>query len=63
MTELQAFMPDGTPAPFVLTETEAARFLRIDDTKHPQGTLSYYHEKGLLKGTYIGKRRFYMIGE
>lgn len=58
-----AVMPDGTPAPFVLTPAEAIKFLRLDDTEHPENTLTYYHDKGLLRATYIGKRRFYTINE
>ena len=56
-------MPDGTPAPFVLTLDEAARFLRIEDVPHPESTVRYYCEKGLLKSTYIGKRRFFTLTE
>lgn len=58
-----AFMPDGQPAPYLLTPDEAIRFLRIEDVTHSENTLRYYSEKGLLHGTYIGKRRFYSITE
>lgn len=57
------FMPDGSPAPFVLTQDEAIRFLRLENVKHPEHTLRYYSEKGLLQGTYIGKCRFYILTE
>lgn len=57
------FMPDGTPAPFVLTQAEAIRFLMLENAKHPENTLRYYSEKGLLNGTYIGKCRFYILTE
>ena len=57
------YMPDGSPAPFVLTQNEAIRFLRIENVKHPEHTLRYYSEKGLLHGTYIGKCRFYTVTE
>ena len=60
---IAAVMPDGTPAPYVLTPEEAIKFLRLDDTEHPENTLRYYHDIGLLKGTYIGKRRFYTVVE
>jgi len=56
-------MPDGRPAPFVLTQDEAIRFLRIENIPHPENTLRYYSERGLLKGTYIGKGRFYAATE
>lgn len=43
------------------TESEAVIYLRIDtiDIKHPEATLQYYREKGLLRGTQIGKAVFY----
>jgi len=56
-------MPDGRPAPYLLTPDEAARFLRIDAEENPVNTLRYYQEKKLLAATYIGKRRFYSLTE
>ena len=51
------YMPDGTPAPEVLTRDEAIRFLRLDeaDLKNPAISLQYYRDKGDLKGIRIGK--------
>ena len=51
------FMPDGAPAPEVMTQEEAIRFLRLDeaDLKNPASTLQYYRDKGDLKGIRIGK--------
>ena len=45
------------PCPEVLTEEEAVRYLRLDliDVKDPTDTLRYYRNKGLLRGTQIGK--------
>lgn len=42
-------MPDGTPAPAVLTAEETVRFLRLDliDVKDPEDTLRYYRQRGL----------------
>ena len=57
------FMPDGSPAPYLLTPDEAARFLRIDGSEHPENTLRYYQEKGLLNATYISKCRFFSVNE
>lgn len=49
--------PESHPFPDVMTETEAARFLRLDliRIKDPAETLAYYRRKGLLRGTQIGK--------
>ena len=51
------YMPDGTPAPEVMTAQETYRFLRLDEAnlKNPATTLQYYRDKGILRGTKIGK--------
>ena len=58
-------MPDGTPAPYVLTSEEAIKFLRIDTnhTKHPEATLQHYQKEGLLCPITIGKCRKYPLPE
>ena len=45
------------PCPELLTEAEAIRYLRLDvnGPSHPEGTLRYYREKGLLRGVRIGR--------
>ncbi|MFC1677243.1 hypothetical protein ACFL3G_09300 [Planctomycetota bacterium] len=59
------FMPNGQPAPYVLTAEEAIRFLRIDTngTKHPEATLEYYQQEDLLRPVTIGKCRKYPLPE
>ena len=49
--------PPG-PCPELLTEAEAARYLRLDeiDVDDPTETLRYYRRKGLLRATQVGKR-------
>jgi hypothetical protein len=55
-----AVMPDGRPAPSVLTEAEAIKYLRLDSQKaDPARTLQYYRDKKLLKATKIGKNLLY----
>lgn len=51
-------MPDGTPAPALMTTDEAIRYLRLDcdGPANPADTLRYYRERGLLKGTRVGRR-------
>ena len=58
-------MPNGTPAPFVMTTEDAIIFLRIDTngTKHPQATLQRYINDGLLNPITIGKCRKYPLTE
>lgn len=60
-----AYMPDGVPAPYVMTAEEAIRFLRIDTngTKHPEATLQHYQKEGLLFPVTIGKCRKYPLPE
>lgn len=59
------YMPDGSPAPFVMTAEEAIKFLRIDTngTNHPEATLQHYINEGLLKPITIGKCRKYALYE
>ena len=59
------YMPDGSPAPYVLTTEETIKFLRIDTngTKHPQTTLQHYQKEGLLCPVTIGKCRKYPLPE
>ena len=59
----QGIMPDGRPAPSVLTAHEAVVFLRLDQTsiKDPLQSLRYYREKGLLRGVRIGLRLRYRL--
>ena len=55
------FMPDGRPAPELMTEEEAIQFLRldIDGPANPNQTLQYYRSRGVLKATRIGKHLRY----
>ena len=59
------YMPDGSPAPYVLTADEAIEFLRINTngTAHPEATLQYYQTEGLLYPITIGKCRKYPLNE
>lgn len=58
-------LPDGQggwePCPFVMTESEVIRFLRLDieGPKKPELTLRYYRETKKLKATRIGNRLRY----
>lgn len=49
-------MPDGTPAPSILTCEEVLAFLRLDEikVKKPRTTLDYYRQRG-LKAKRIGR--------
>ena len=59
------YMPDGIPAPYVLTSDEAIKFLRLNTngTKYPETTLQHYQDKGLLNPITIGKCRKYPLPE
>ena len=60
---ISAILPGDPPRPCpeLLTEAEAIVYLRLDtiDVKHPEETLRRYRERGLLRGTQVGKRVFY----
>lgn len=59
------YMPDGTPAPYVLTADETVKFLRLDTNgiKYPKTSLDYYQKEGLLCPITIGKCRKYPLPE
>jgi hypothetical protein len=50
-----------TPAPELLTESEAVRYLRLDtvDISDPASTLRRYRDMNLLRATQVSKRLFY----
>ena len=50
-----------TPCPYLLTESEAIRFLRLDtiQIQHPGDTLRRYRDSGQLKAVQISKSVFY----
>jgi hypothetical protein len=61
-----AFMPDGKPAPLVLTEAELIQLLRLDGSdgpKNPGETIRRYRGKGLLRGVQIGRAVRYPLAE
>ena len=43
------------PAFELMTESEAVKFLRLDDQANPSLTLRYYREQKKLRATHIGK--------
>ena len=57
---LVVFLPGdpSTPCPELLTEEEAIRYLRLDETAvaDPSRSLRYYRKAGLLKGTQVGRK-------
>ena len=57
------YFPDGTPVPLILTEDEVAKLLRLDNRTNTKFTLQNYRQKGVLKGTQIGKRVKYTLEE
>jgi hypothetical protein len=50
-----------TPAPELMTEPEAVRYLRLDtvDISDPASTLRRYRDMNLLRATQVSKRLFY----
>jgi hypothetical protein len=51
------YMPDGRPAPVLLTEAELIQFLRLDliDVSFPGQTIRRYRDAGLLRAVQISK--------
>ena len=58
-----AILPGDPPevCPELLTADEAIRYLRLDveGPQKPELTLRHYREKGLLRGTKVGRRMRY----
>jgi len=48
------FMPDGRPAPYVLTEAELITFLRIE-ARFPKNTIRRYRDDHGLPAVQVGK--------
>ena len=59
------YLPCGRPAPALLTEIETIKFLRldVDGPEHPELTLQYYRQQGLLRPTKVGKKLRYRLSE
>lgn len=63
------FMPDGNggvqPAPELMTESEAVRFLRLDTIalKHPSATLRRYRDAGQLRAVQVSRAILYPLSE
>lgn len=60
------FMPPtadrpAEPAPYVLTEEDMVRLLRLESVTDPYQTLYRYRSKGQLKGTQVGKHVRYTL--
>jgi hypothetical protein len=55
-----AFMPDGKPAPAVLTGEEVIVFLRLE-TGYGLRTLKYWRDEGLLVGFRLGRKVRYRL--
>jgi len=49
----------------LLTTSEAARYLRLDEikTKHPEQTLYRYRKRGLLRAVRVGRKILYPVRE
>jgi len=56
------FMPDGRPAPAVMTSDEVIEFLRLDGKKGER-TLKYYRDEDELCGIRIGRKVRYPLDE
>jgi len=57
------YFPDGRPVPFLLSEADLIKFLRLDeiDVRFPGATIRRYREAGLLRGTQISKRVLFRL--
>jgi hypothetical protein len=49
------------PAPYLMTDDEAARLLRLSDVKDPYQALKRYRTTGRLKGVQVGNHVRYTL--
>ena len=56
------FLPDGRPAPAVLTAEETVALLRLEGD-HPERTLKFWRDEGQLTGIRLGKKVRYTLIE
>jgi hypothetical protein len=61
LTLAPAILPGSPPEPCpeLLTEEEAIRYLRLEEDRNPARSLRYYRERGLLRGTLVGRHLLY----
>lgn len=57
------YLPDGRPAPYVLTAEDAISLLRVDSLADPANWLYQRRREGMLRGTQVGKRICYLLPE
>ena len=64
-TSMATTAPGAKPQPRrgLLTEQEAIEYLGLENLPNPSRTLRYYREKGVLRGTKVGRRLCYLIIE
>ena len=62
MSEFIPYLPDGKPAPALLTADETISLLRLECAS-PERTLKYYRDEGLLVGIRVGKKVRYPLSE
>jgi len=56
----EILLPNGKPAPSVLTLKELIELLRIEG-KNPERTIKYYRDVGLLRGIKLGRHLRYRL--
>ena len=55
-------MPNGKPAPTVLTEAQAIEFLRLNETsRSPARTLQYWRSSGKIRSAKISRAHTYHL--
>ena len=59
---LQPHMPDGTPAPYLMTLEELCEFLRIERVRYPREAVERLRHRG-LSAIQVGKRVLYRVDD
>ena len=56
------YLPDGRPAPAIMTGEEVAELCRLE-TKNPERTLKFWRDEGQLVGFRLGRRVRYRLSD
>lgn len=65
-SDLTVYLPrcgelPAEPAPYVMTQTDVGRFLRLPENTNWDDTLYRYRKLGMLKGTQVGRDVRYLL--
>ena len=55
------YMPDGTPAPYLMTQDDLLKFLRVDNVKFPRATVDRMRRLHGLKAVQVSRNVLFQL--